>query len=172
MKKYIMLVSAAALLVPDVFAMYKSSKTNQNSVSNITKKQKLERVDSRARLPILKDKDQLPAPMSTEEYIDMLKKFLNENDQLIDPKELIEDLDYMKSWLKIRDKWLSDLQQDFSFDTKDYPGYESFINGHKALFYQTEEQTNPHLPKNTKIIDLSCPNVIISAFKINVKDKI
>jgi len=93
MKKYIMLVSAMALLVTDIFAMDKSPRTDQGSVSNITKKQKLKRVDSRARLPILKDKDQLPAPMSTEEYIDMLKKFLNENNQLIDPTRLIEELD-------------------------------------------------------------------------------
>ena len=87
-----MLVSAMALLVTDIFAMDKSPMADQSSVSNATKKQKLKRVDSRARLPILKDKDQLPAPMSTEEYIDMLKKFLNENNQFIDPKELIRVL--------------------------------------------------------------------------------
>jgi len=95
-----MLVSAMALLVTDIFAMDKSPMADQSSVSNATKKQKLKRVDSRARLPILKDKDQLPAPMSTEEYIDMLKKFLNENNQLIDSKELVEDLDSMKLWLE------------------------------------------------------------------------
>jgi len=172
MKKYIMLVSAMALLVPDVFAMNKSSKADQSSVSNITRKQKLKRVDSRARLPILKDKDQLPAPMSTEEYIDMLKKFLNENNQLIDPKELIERLDLMKKWSKGEANWMSDLQRQFSFNPKDYPEYKSFINEHEALFYQREEQTNPHLPKDAKIIDISCPNIMIWAFVIIAENKI
>lgn len=168
-KSVVMLASVAVLLVTDVFAMNRSKSV---SISNIAKKQKLKRVDSRARLSILKDKDLLPAPMSTEEYIDMLKKFLTDNNQLIDPTELIKELDAIKERAKEEAKWLSDLQQDFSFNPKDYLEYKSFINEHEALFYQTEENTNPHLPKDTKIIDISCPNIMILAFKLIARDKI
>lgn len=182
MKKHVAILIPAILLITNVFAMNEKPKADHRTESNIS----LNRVDSRARLPILKDKDQLPALMSTEAYIEMLKKFLNENNQLINPKELTEFLDQEIKTVNITaqlefNTFRPNIEKQppavpvdlLDFQTNGIPlnvDHDEYIKNlqHKINEYQLlvneflhfAEGTDTSLPANRQICDISCPNII------------
>ena len=133
MKKCIMLTSAA-LIIFDAPSMNDNPKLQRSSISRSTERPKIRRADSRARIHILKNKEELPEPMSTEEYIDMLKKFLKENNQLIDSTEFINTLDVL-------------------FDAQ---------KGIKLTDFYGDKyrESKPFRKDNISIVDVSCPNII------------
>ena len=152
---------------------------------SLTQVAKLKRIDSRAKLPILKDKDQLPAKMSTEEYIYMLTTFLSDNNQLIDASELISMIKTMVSNANaslsilsqtlhagnaLKFPYIGELTKDWNnlksniipegFTEEEYAeSIRQRLDQYKYIQHFAEG-TDQLLPANRRVVDISCPGVI------------